>query len=176
MRTTLGPFRFGPPLLMGLALIVGMFWLLHALITHSGVGAGKRVGVLLRNRAELVPTLLSLLWSERCIASVNASAPDDKLAEDLCRAAVPAVIATTADWAREGLRDAAEASGAGSRLQMCRRPCTVRRTSPARSSTTRCFDTAGSDMAYGRARSVTHRSPCARCSRMRRRVGSARAL
>ncbi len=41
MRTTLGPFRFGPPLLMGLALIVGMFWLLHALITHSGVGAGK---------------------------------------------------------------------------------------------------------------------------------------
>lgn len=41
MRTALGPFRFGPPLLMGLALIVGMFWLLHALITHSSAGAGK---------------------------------------------------------------------------------------------------------------------------------------
>ncbi|MDB5985875.1 MAG: energy transducer TonB [Nevskia sp.] len=41
MRADLGPFRFGPPLLMGLALIVGMFWLLHSLITHSGAGVGK---------------------------------------------------------------------------------------------------------------------------------------
>ncbi|MDB5978119.1 MAG: energy transducer TonB [Nevskia sp.] len=48
MRTTLGPFRFGPPMLMGLGLIVGMFWLLHALITHSGVGAGK---------SEVLPTI-----------------------------------------------------------------------------------------------------------------------
>jgi len=41
MGTNFGPLRFGPPLLMGLALIVGMFWLLHTLISHSGAGAGK---------------------------------------------------------------------------------------------------------------------------------------
>ncbi len=41
MGANLGPLRFGPPLLMGVALIVGMFWLLHALITHSGAGSNK---------------------------------------------------------------------------------------------------------------------------------------
>jgi periplasmic protein TonB len=41
MGTNLGPLRFGPPLVMGLALIVGMFWLLHTLISHSGAGANK---------------------------------------------------------------------------------------------------------------------------------------
>lgn len=85
---------------------------IHTLLTENGIGAGKRVGVLLRNRPELVPTLLSLLRNGRCVASVNASAPDDKLTEDLRRAAVPAVIATTADWAREGLGEAVAASGA----------------------------------------------------------------
>ncbi len=41
MQTSLSPFRFFPPLLVGLSLIVCMFWLLHALITHSGVAGGK---------------------------------------------------------------------------------------------------------------------------------------
>ena len=40
-HSTLSPFRFAPPLLLGLALLVGMFWLLHALITHSNAAAGK---------------------------------------------------------------------------------------------------------------------------------------
>jgi protein TonB len=42
------PLRFGAPLLMGLALIVGMFWLLHTLITYKGGAA---------NRAESLPTI-----------------------------------------------------------------------------------------------------------------------
>src|SRR5271156_2624122 len=37
----LSPLRFVPPLLLGLALLVAMFWLLHALITHSNAAAGK---------------------------------------------------------------------------------------------------------------------------------------
>ena len=41
MRSTLDSLRFGPPLLMGLSLIVGMFWLLHTLISHSGAAVGK---------------------------------------------------------------------------------------------------------------------------------------
>ena len=35
-RPGLSPARFGGPLLMGLALIVSMFWLLHALISGGG--------------------------------------------------------------------------------------------------------------------------------------------
>ena len=47
--------------------------------------------------------------------------------------------------------------------------------SPARSSTLRCFDTAGRLMAKGLASSVTEVSPSANRARMARRVGSERA-
>jgi len=40
-RPGLSPARFGGPLLMGLALIVSMFWLLHALISGGGNGLKK---------------------------------------------------------------------------------------------------------------------------------------
>lgn len=38
---TLNPARFVPALLVGLSVIVGMFWLLHTLITHSSVAVGE---------------------------------------------------------------------------------------------------------------------------------------
>jgi acyl-CoA synthetase (AMP-forming)/AMP-acid ligase II len=82
------------------------------LLTERGLGQGKRIGVLLRNRPELIPTLLGLLETNRCLASINASAPDDKLADDVLNAAAPAIIATEADWARPGLHEAAFAIGA----------------------------------------------------------------
>src|ERR1700751_709564 len=41
MRSALSPTRFGVPLLAGLSLIVGMFWLLHALIAGGGHGLKK---------------------------------------------------------------------------------------------------------------------------------------
>jgi hypothetical protein len=48
-------------------------------------------------------------------------------------------------------------------------------TNPAFSKTIKCFDTAASDIACGRARSVTHSPPFANCDKSRRRVGSANA-
>jgi protein TonB len=39
--SSVGALRFGAALLLGLALIVAMFWLLHALISGSHGGAGK---------------------------------------------------------------------------------------------------------------------------------------
>ncbi len=46
--TSLNPLRFIPAAFMGASLIIGMFWLLHALITHSSVAAGK---------LEILPTI-----------------------------------------------------------------------------------------------------------------------
>ena len=58
---------------------------------------------------------------------------------------------------------------------MCSRPCTRRRTSPARSSTFTCFETALNDIGKRPARPPTFSSPAASKVRMARRVGSAMA-
>src|SRR5438309_2324918 len=62
--------------------------------------------------------------------------------------------------------------GSGSRAIWCSRPARVRRTSPARSSTFTCFETALNDMSKGWARSVTRAAPFASCWTISRRVGS----
>lgn len=89
-----------------------------AAIRSSGQGAGRRIGILMRNRAELVPAMLALLTNELCLATLNATAPDDKLAADILAVEVPLIVATEADWQRPGIVDAA--AQAGSRgLSLC---------------------------------------------------------
>jgi acyl-CoA synthetase (AMP-forming)/AMP-acid ligase II len=83
-----------------------------SLLEEVGLPAGTRIGVLLRNRGAMVPLLLALFAGDRCLASINANAPDEKLAEDIRRAAVPALVALEQDWARPGVREAAKAIGA----------------------------------------------------------------
>ena len=81
-------------------------------LSEAGVGREQRVGVLLRNHADLVPALLGLFLSDRCVASLNAASPDAKLAADIAEVAAPALIGTVADWERPGLAEAAIATGA----------------------------------------------------------------
>ena len=81
-------------------------------IDAAGMGEGGRIGVLLRNSADLVPVLLALFISGRCLASLNAVSPDHKLAEDIVDAAAPVLIAIGSDWDRPGLLAAAEATDA----------------------------------------------------------------
>lgn len=76
------------------------------------IGEGKRVGVLLRNHGDLVPVLLSLFSTQRCLASLNAVSPDGKLAEDIVAAAPPVLIGLAEDWRRSGLLEAAARVGA----------------------------------------------------------------
>lgn len=78
----------------------------------AGIDEGARVGVLLRNHIDLVPALLAMFLSNRCVASLNAASPDGKLAADISEAAVPAIVAIDEDWRRPELSEAAEASGA----------------------------------------------------------------
>ena len=70
---------------------------------------------------------------------------------------------------------AASLSGLASRRQGRHCASRARAISPARSSTFRCFETAGIDISKGLASSVTDVSPCASRASMARRVGSARA-
>ncbi len=66
--------------------------------------------------------------------------------------------------------------GPGTNRQWCTRPSRRRASSPASSSTRRCFEMAGGDMSNGRASSPTEASgACASFARMARRVGSASA-
>jgi acyl-CoA synthetase (AMP-forming)/AMP-acid ligase II len=71
-----------------------------------------RVGVLLRNHADIACALMAIFRSERCLVSFNAAAPDDKLAADIAGYPTPVFIAAAEDWRRPGLREAAEAQGA----------------------------------------------------------------
>ena len=65
--------------------------------------------------------------------------------------------------------------GRAESVQLTTRPSLLRVTSPASSSTRRCFMKPGSDMSCGAASSLTARSPSLRLSRMPRRVESASA-
>jgi acyl-CoA synthetase (AMP-forming)/AMP-acid ligase II len=71
-----------------------------------------RVGVLLRNHADIAGALMAIFQSERCLVSFNAVAPEDKLLADITACEVPVLIAVAADWRRPGLREAAASSGA----------------------------------------------------------------
>jgi acyl-CoA synthetase (AMP-forming)/AMP-acid ligase II len=82
-----------------------------AALEQIGVAENSRVGVLLRNQGDLVPVLLALFRSGRCLASLNAVSPDAKLAEDIVDAAAPVLIAVASDWDREALVTAARAAG-----------------------------------------------------------------
>jgi acyl-CoA synthetase (AMP-forming)/AMP-acid ligase II len=85
---------------------------LDSVLAEAGLGTGARVGVLLRNRPEFVPVLLCLLGTGRCLTTLNANAPLDKLSTDIARAAPPVVIGLAEDWDRAGLADAAAGVGA----------------------------------------------------------------
>ncbi|MDQ8757608.1 fatty acid--CoA ligase family protein [Sphingosinicella sp. LHD-64] len=85
---------------------------LGAVLDEAGIGPEARVGVLLRNHADLVPVILGLFLTNRCLASLNAVSPDAKLAADVADAATPAVIAIGSDWERPGLRESTDLTGA----------------------------------------------------------------
>jgi len=85
---------------------------LDAALTRAGLGAGARVGALMRNRVELAAALIAIFSSERCLATFNAHAPDGALAADLRKGAPPVLIGVAEDWERASLREAAQEIGA----------------------------------------------------------------
>jgi acyl-coenzyme A synthetase/AMP-(fatty) acid ligase len=81
-------------------------------LAAAGFGSGTRIGVVLRNQPEVLGALLGILIAQACLASLNAAAPDERLAADIESLRAPVLIATEADWDRGKILDAARAGGA----------------------------------------------------------------
>jgi acyl-coenzyme A synthetase/AMP-(fatty) acid ligase len=73
---------------------------------------GTRVGVALRNRPELIAPVILTAADGHCLVTINPTYPDGRLAEDIAKLAAPVFIASTVDWARPALAEAAMKSGA----------------------------------------------------------------
>ena len=82
-----------------------------ALLEAADLPAGTRVGVMMRNHVLTAATLLEIVASDRCIVTLNAQLPDDRLAADISAQKAPVVIGLACDWAREPVRAAVAASG-----------------------------------------------------------------
>jgi enoyl-CoA hydratase/carnithine racemase/acyl-CoA synthetase (AMP-forming)/AMP-acid ligase II len=80
-------------------------------INEAQLPPGSRIAVLLRNRVEIVPVMLALFSGDFCLASINAIAPDDKLAEEITEVSAPVTLALATDWNRLGLIEAARVAG-----------------------------------------------------------------
>lgn len=85
---------------------------IDAQLTAYGVGPDAAVGVLIRNRPEVVRGIVALLATRRCVVTLSSVIPTDALIEEIGRLSLPAVLMSEVDWAVEPLR--AALAGAGS--------------------------------------------------------------
>ncbi len=83
-----------------------------AALDGTGCGEGSRVGVPMRNSPEMVPLLIALFRSGRCLATLNAKAPEEALAADIVTLEAPLIVALATDLQRPQLREAIRRSGA----------------------------------------------------------------
>src|SRR5437763_11861991 len=65
---------------------------LDSALTARGLGAGSRIGVVLENRPEHVAVLLGVLATGRVVITFSGLQPPARLAADIARAEVPAVV------------------------------------------------------------------------------------
>jgi acyl-CoA synthetase (AMP-forming)/AMP-acid ligase II len=85
---------------------------LDELLTRLGLGLAARVGVVLENRPEHLAVVVGLLATGRCVVTLSPLQPADRLAADIARCELPAVIASPAVLGRHGVPEAVTATGA----------------------------------------------------------------
>jgi len=85
---------------------------IEAAISDAGLGCDTRVGVILRNRPEVIPAVLAAVTSEQCLVTLNPTLPDAALYADISKLKLPVVVASSVDWARAEVRQAAFETGA----------------------------------------------------------------
>jgi acyl-CoA synthetase (AMP-forming)/AMP-acid ligase II len=71
---------------------------IEAIFAAAGVGEGAPVGILLRNRPAHVAAVLQILASKRCIVAINPFQSASKIADDLRKLQLPALVADHDDW------------------------------------------------------------------------------
>ncbi len=84
---------------------------IDSLLAGAGIPEGACVGVLLRNRPELVGALLAVLASGRCLVSVNPLVGAARLSEELRELRLTALIGHADDWGNPAVSEAARAAG-----------------------------------------------------------------
>ncbi|MFZ4604037.1 MAG: AMP-binding protein, partial [Caulobacterales bacterium] len=64
-----------------------------------GVGTGARIGVLLKNHVDLVPAVLEVLCSDRCLVTLNGASPPARLVEEIDKLGLPVLVGLAGDLA-----------------------------------------------------------------------------
>lgn len=77
----------------------------------AGLGRGARIGMLLRTRPAAIAAIVAGIIGGRCIVTLNPILPDAKLAAEIERLRLPAIVAEGDDWGRAALVQAAHGAG-----------------------------------------------------------------
>src|SRR5688572_23864265 len=70
----------------------------------AGLPEAAPIGLVLRNDPALVSAILAVLTTRRCIVTLSPHAGPELLARELESLALPAIVGTAADVARDGVR------------------------------------------------------------------------
>ncbi|MGD9792215.1 MAG: class I adenylate-forming enzyme family protein [Acidimicrobiia bacterium] len=80
-------------------------------LRNIGIGEHEAVGIIMRNRPEVVTAAIAMLATRRCVVTLSSVIPAANLAAEVERMRLGAVIASESDWERPGLLDAARGAG-----------------------------------------------------------------
>ncbi len=84
---------------------------IQACLHTLGLGAGARVGVVIRNRPHGLASVLAVLGLDACVVSINPLLPEDRLVSDINTLQLPVIIGEPGDFARQALFAAMQAVG-----------------------------------------------------------------
>jgi long-chain acyl-CoA synthetase len=85
--------------------------IIDACLTENGIGQDSAIGVVMRNRPEVVRGIVALLATRRCVVTLSSVIPTADLADEITRMSLPAVLMSECDWAEDQLPAAIRAGG-----------------------------------------------------------------
>jgi long-chain acyl-CoA synthetase len=91
-------------------LSLGIF-AIDAVLGDHGVGEDQAVGVIMRNRPEIVRSIVAALATRRCVVTLSSVIPRAALADEIQSLALPAVIMSEMDWKDEQILSAVARAG-----------------------------------------------------------------
>jgi long-chain acyl-CoA synthetase len=92
--------------------LTGIIDALDAQLEENGIGAGSRIGGILRNTPQIAAFIIGTIIGDRCIVTLNPMLPDHKLVNDIVTLRTPVIVAQNTDWARPEILEAGRRSGA----------------------------------------------------------------
>jgi acyl-CoA synthetase (AMP-forming)/AMP-acid ligase II len=81
------------------------------LLAQQGLGEATKVGLLMRNRPDIVRSIMATLATRRCIVTLSSAVPATQLAAEIERLRLPLVVAGEADWNDTQLAAAVKEAG-----------------------------------------------------------------